>query len=211
MDGIHLRRLHTHPLPLRDGVEMGIFSGIGTALIGGALGLIGGSKQNKAAQAASQAQMDFQERMSNTQYQRVMEDMQKAGLNPMLAYKQGGAGTPGGSTYSPVNVGTAAAQGAQAGASSASQVKRTAAEIANLQADTQLKYETRNKTVMDTRASAATIDNLREQYEVYKADAASARATADFYNSPIGAWMRKLDLMGRSINPFANSAKSLRR
>lgn len=42
----------------------------------------------------------FQERMSNTQYQRAVGDMQTAGLNPMLAYSQGGAGTPSGSTAS---------------------------------------------------------------------------------------------------------------
>ena len=43
------------------------------------------------------ANREWQEHMSNTAYQRAVEDMRKAGLNPILAFANGGASTPGGS------------------------------------------------------------------------------------------------------------------
>lgn len=69
---------------------------LGSAIIGGGFASSGQHDTNIANAEQAQANRDWQERMSNTQYQRATADMEAAGLNPMLAYSQGGAGTPSG-------------------------------------------------------------------------------------------------------------------
>jgi len=108
----------------------------------GVVSAFGASKQNKANMAMAQRQMDFQERMSSTAYQRATADMRKAGINPMLAYTQGGASTPSGAQAHMQNV-------AQAGVSSALEATKNSLELQLLKAQTSIAQNTAKVGAVD--------------------------------------------------------------
>lgn len=119
------------------------FPVIGAALAGvNALGGIIGNraragqaqKDRDFQRAEAATQMKFQERMRNTEWQSAVADMRAAGINPALAYQQGGASSPGGAAGG----GSRADQAdvLSSGVSSALQYKRLAAEVKQINAQT---------------------------------------------------------------------------
>lgn len=117
------------------------------SLLAAGASIVGTMMRNKAAKAASARQMAFQRDMSDTSYQRGMEDMKKAGLNPILAGKFGGASTPSGSTYQPENVATNSVNSYLQTKQNEANVKLTEAQTAKVQAETGVIDKTDNSFI----------------------------------------------------------------
>lgn len=118
-----------------------IGAGISAAasLAGGALSSSGASANNAAMMQfnsqEAQKNRDWQEKMSNSAYQRAMQDMRQAGLNPILAYQQGGASSPSGSSASVSSLENTM-EGLGKGVSSAGQLARNVADLEQIRANT---------------------------------------------------------------------------
>ncbi len=158
------------------------------AIAGAVVSAYMASRQNSANEQATDAgnafnaeqaqkQMDFQERMSNTAYQRGMADMRSAGLNPILAYKQGGASSPSGAAGSALQpipkINAAAVAASTAQAVQSTQNAYQAERLAKMQADDYQNWGNnhtaasiervarRGKAALDTRTGNLTAADRR--------------------------------------------------
>lgn len=114
------------------------------------------------------------DRRLGTQYQTAMADMRAAGLNPMLAYDQGGAGAPPGVA---ANIQDSDIGGA---ISSALQTKRLGEEVQNMRMDRNEMQSRINKNIVDTSVSEEQRDLVNYQKQLLQTQIAGAKNVEAF-------------------------------
>jgi len=112
---------------------LGIATAVLPGLVGGLFGRAGQQAANKQNLQIAREQMAFQERMSNTAYQRAAKDLEAAGLNRILALGSP-ATTPAGARATMQNPNAEMASSLRGSAASAMQLRRQNQELANMRA-----------------------------------------------------------------------------
>lgn len=195
-------------------------------IIGAVGSFIGGERANAASAASVEKQLAFQEKAYRNRYQWQVEDMRKAGINPMLSVSQGAPAGPAGASYKAQDTVTPAVQSAMAmrrlGAEIRvmdSQAQKNAADAALADNKNISEYMLQQNIQETLKEIASRVDQNRSITRINKETLSSAQATAaaarieeEFWKSPAGKILKQLDLTGSSLNPFAkagNSAKAL--
>ncbi|AXL14439.1 DNA pilot protein [Microviridae sp.] len=142
-----------------------------TSAIAGAAGsLLGDVGTAYASARQAKKQMEFQERMSNTAYQRAADDLEAAGLNRILALGSP-ASTPGGAMGQVPSMGSAIQHGLSAGAglaSTASQVEKQEKEMNKIIQETKNLSEIGKKLALQGKAYEAIMPLVTEGADNFK-------------------------------------------
>lgn len=156
-------------------------------LVGGLLGLTGSAitsavnasnqaKANEANIGMARENMQFQERMSNTAYQRARRDMEQAGINPMLAFSQGGASTPSGSSAQ--STAPVVEDALNKGISSAMATRLLKKDLDNNDTQMALNNATTEAKIADKKLSETNAENARKNGQILDAQMGAIKEEA---------------------------------
>lgn len=187
--------------------------------IGGAFGALGSSAQAlaslKTTKWAARFNRDTQRYNYKRRYQWTMDDMEAAGLNPILAYQQGTGGpigSPGASAAAMPNVGQAIAAGIGAGASATqarTQRKRLGQELEMMRAHTDAHwaasardFNLADESFQREQVAKEVKKKTMVERQILQSQLPSARALEKFDETTLGKRLREIRRIKDALNPF---------
>ena len=171
--------------------------------------LWGGERRNEAQADQAAAANAFSAQQFATRYQTTVKDMQAAGLNPMLAYSQGGGAPPSGQQAQVQDTVTPAVQSGTSALVASLGARKLEAEIDNIQADTGQKEatammhrgEAENKPMQNIAFSAAA---AKDRSQVGLNEVMFKEANARIANIPLEG--KRIEAATKSLAEQANLA-----
>lgn len=144
-----------------------------------AIDLAGGFMSDDRAATAADTSYARQMQASNTSYQRAVADMRAAGLNPILAYSQGGASTPTAAVAKTTDYSTTGTRGVS-NALSLSQVANTQQSTRTAQATENLTRENAETARLNNQGLRAVPPEMRAIAQMGSATGAGLAGAAHF-------------------------------
>jgi len=113
-------------------------------------------------ESEAQKKRDWDEKMANSQYQRTVQDLNAAGLSPMLAYSKGASSLPSGATASSGSIGQGIRLGETESRTSQSALAKAQVDVAKSQE--LLNIQTAKKVAEDAKASAINVEQMPTRF-----------------------------------------------
>lgn len=187
------------------------------SILGGIFSGRSAAKQNEMNIKMARENRAWQEKMSNTAYQRAAADLEAAGLNRILAFGGGGASSPSGNVPQIVNEGQPAINTALSVARQTAEIKNIKAQTRNTQADTRLKGGQEFNVDVDTFNKALSQQGIHNNNDLIgiNRDLARLRIPEAESISDLYKWFDELDadegfkLMGMAGPTLAGLLRTL--
>jgi len=183
---------------------------IAAAAIPAVASIIGGRNANRARRKEAKKNRAFQERMRNTQWQAGLADMEQAGLNPALAYSQGGAASPSGSMASQDDVISPAVTSGQSGRRLKEEIKLLAAQTRDVKASATQKGAMTGLIGFQQGIAEKDIALRQQMFEMIGFDMIRARNMARAQAGSAGQKAATLGMLRQSIFGSGGAISPLR-
>ena len=191
-------------------------------------GAAGAAMAYTSAKLLQEDAQQFQTSFYKQRYQRQMEDMRSAGLNPILSYKSGVPGGATGSIASAGGIASSISAGQMAGVAMAKAqpaIEKTTEETGKVTSakgliEKQAETEVERKRMVQEQALAANASAAKTRAEEYLISAEGPRATAqrDYYLTPTGQRGAKIragaqdygevgNQLGKLLSPITSASR----